>query len=251
MADEAAAAVATTAATASTATAAADKGAATTDAAATTAATADKAAATTATSLIGDAPSAEPNGHDKAAEPDAAKLAADKAAADKVAADKAAALAWKPTDLKLPEGFTADDKGLASFAELGTKHGISKDAAQALMDIYVDQVKAGNAAASQLWDKMQTDNQALIKADPDFGGAKLDGSLKAIAKVIDNPDFGGKDAKAIREALALTGAGNHPALFRLLAHMSNALTEGKSVTGSAPKTQLGDPARTLYPNLPV
>lgn len=248
MADEAAAAT-TTATTASTATAAAtaDKGTAATDAAATATAAADKAA-TASTSLMGDAASAEKNGHDKAAEPDAAKVAADKVAADKAAADKAAALAWKPADLKLPEGFTADDKGLASFAELGTKHGISKDAAQALMDIYVDQVKASNVAASQLWDKMQTDNQALIKADVDYGGAKLDASLKSIAKVIDNPDFGGKDAKAIREALALTGAGNHPALFRLLTRMSNALTEGKSVTGAAPMTQL-DPAKSLYPTL--
>lgn len=205
-------------------------------------------------SLIGDAPSADKNGHDPT-DPAALKAAADKEAADKViadkaAADKAAAVAWKPADLKLPEGFTADDKGLAAFAELGTKHGITKDAAQALMDIYVDQLKGANEAATNLWNTMQTDNVAKIKADPDFGGAKLDASLKAIAKVIDNPDFGGKDAKEIREALAVTGAGNHPALFRLLTRMSSALTEGKPVTGQAPTTQLADPAKALYPNLP-
>lgn len=208
----------------------------------------DKPAA--ATSLIGDAPSADKNGHDPAAQAAADKAAADKVAADKVAEDKAAAdKAWKPADLKLPEGFTADDKGLATFHELGTKHGIGKEAAQALMDIYVDQLKAGNEAAANLWNTMQTDNQAKMKADPDFGGAKLDASLQLIAKVIDDPRYGGEDRKAIKEALGLTGAGNHPAIFRFLSRISKALTEGKQVTGQAPTTAR-DPAKTLYPNLP-
>lgn len=241
-----------TQAASATATAAAGTDAA---AAAATTTTAAKTETAAATSLIGDAASAEKNGHDAAGQAVADKVTADKAAADKViadkaAADKAAALAWKPADLKLPEGFTADDKGLAAFAELGTKHGITKDVAQELMGLYVDQLKAGNEASEALWNTMQADNQAKMKADPDFGGAKLDASLKTIAKVIDNPDYGGKDAKEIREALAVTGAGNHPALFRLLTRMSSALTEGKPVTGQAPTTQLADPAKALYPNLP-
>jgi hypothetical protein len=203
---------------------------------------------------MGDAVGADKNGHDPAADPAAVKAAADKAAADKViadkaAADKAAALAWKPADLKLPDGFTADDKGLAAFAELGTKHGITKDVAQEFVGFYVDQLKAGNEAAANFWNTMQTDNQAKMKADPDFGGAKLDASLKSIAKVIDDPTFGGKDAKDIREALALTGAGNHPAIFRFLSRISKALTEGPQRTGSAPMNAR-DPAKTLYPNLP-
>lgn len=145
-------------------------------------------------------------------------------------------------DFKLPEGIKADD----AFVKLGTeelgKLGLPQDKAEALVAAVAPQIAEQLAAPYKAWEKTQAEWQGQIKADPDYGGDKLNTTLVGIAKVIDQ--FGGN---TLRDALVATGAGNNPAIFRAFAAIASHLTEGTHVSGNVPQTR--DVLADMYPSM--
>jgi hypothetical protein len=153
------------------------------------------------------------------------------------------------TKLELPEGLQSDDPALDTFRAEAAKLGLTKDHAQALVTAVGAKIAEAASAQMQAWKAMNDEWAAQAKADVDFGKANYDKSIAAVGKLFD--DFVGApnspERKALNEALTLTGAGNHPAVFRAFAKVAAALNEGGHVAGSPARNV--DLAALMYPSL--
>lgn len=173
-----------------------------------------------------DAPSAEP----APAEPAAAPAEPAAATPEPAPADPAAPA---PLTFKLPDGFQADQAQLTSLSEILQQEGISpQERGQKLVDLYVaEQAKAAKAQETA-WENMQQTWVQELEADPKLGGSNLARTQEVLGKALDV--YGGKDAQAIRDAFALTGAGNNPAIVRFIHSMAAALNEGAPINTGKP-----------------
>lgn len=150
----------------------------------------------------------------------------------------------------IPEGFDKSDALFGEFANVAKEHGLPMPVAQTLLDLAAKQSQAVSQKLQANWDKQNADWQAEIKADKEIGGDKLDGALQTFSKVANDPEL--SDPK-LREALAFTGAGNHPAIVRTLVRWAKMLSEGGPVKGApANSTQVpGSLSEAMYgPNGP-
>jgi len=138
----------------------------------------------------------------------------------------------EPFDIEkitIPEGLSRDDALFGDFANVAKEHGLTGPVAQTLVDLAAKQVQTANQKLQASWDKQNADWQAEVRADKEIGGDKLSEVLQTFSKVASDPEL--SDPK-FREALAFTGAGNHPAIVRTLARWAKALSEGGPVRGT-------------------
>lgn len=135
---------------------------------------------------------------------------------------------FDPETIKFPEGITKDDALFGEFAGMAKAHKLSGPVAQQIIDLAAKQAQVSNEKLLANWNKQQEEWQAEIKSDKNIGGDKLAGTLQTFSKVADDPAL--SDPK-FREGLAMTGAGNHPAVVRTLARWAQALAEGGPVRG--------------------
>jgi len=125
----------------------------------------------------------------------------------------------------IPETFKLDETLSTEFLKVATDANLPKEQAQALLKLHVTQMTAAQEAAASAWNATQDAWQNAVKADPEIGGAKLPTVLANCAKAIE--EFGSPEVKA---ALDQTGAGNHPAIIKMLNKMAEALVvEGRPV----------------------
>lgn len=159
-----------------------------------------------------------------------------------VAEPETVAAELKLEDVKLPEGMEVSAE---QFTELSAALAQEdpKARAQGLMDLYAKVAKEASEKGSQAWADTQKQWQEEVRADPDFGGAKLDESLGSISKLID--EYG--DAE-VRQVFDLTGAGNARPVFRMLAKIAATLAEGKPAPGGTPSSTLSA-AEKMYPTM--
>lgn len=121
-----------------------------------------------------------------------------------------------------------DDPLFSEFATVAKEHSINGPLAQRIIDLAAKQAQVSNEKLLADWNKQQEAWQAEVKSDTNIGGDKLAGVLQTFSKVADDATL--SDPK-FREALAMTGAGNHPAVVRTLARWAQALSEGGPVRG--------------------
>ena len=146
-----------------------------------------------------------------------------------------------PSDLSIPEGRQVDDGLLKKFVDTLNNTSLSPaDKANALIGLQKEAMAAAEEAQTQAFASMNEEWISQIKSDPELGGDKLDDNLAVVAKVIDK--YGDQE---LRDALALTGAGNHPAVFRFMLKVAQDVTEGGPVTGASSSKQ-PDLASLLY-----
>jgi hypothetical protein len=90
-----------------------------------------------------------------------------------------------------------------------------------------------------------TNEQWVNEVKTEFAGEKLTAAQATVSKALN--EYGGQ---GVREAFDLTGAGNNPAIFRLIHNMAKALGEGTPATNGTPAGQ-GEKtlAERMYPNL--
>mgnify|MGYP007100043158 CR=1 FL=1 len=155
---------------------------------------------------------------------------------------------FKPIDasaLKFPEGFEKNDAVLGQFLEITNGAKLPVETVQKLADLQANLVKEASEAGSKLWTETQAKWQDEVRADAEIGGQKLEENLSHVAKLIDR--VSGDQAPAVREAFAMTGAGNHPALVKFMVKVAKELSEPAPVAG-APGNVSRDTASLLYPN---
>lgn len=154
-------------------------------------------------------------------------------------AEKPAGPPEKYEAFTLPDGLQADDAQLTEFGDFARDLGLSQEAAQKLLDRYAGVL----SEPAKAYQQVQETWIGEIKADKEIGGANLEKSLGLAAKALDQ--FGGKQ---LREALNVTGAGNHPAIVRAFVAIGKAISEDTFVGGgkTAPEKSL---AQSLYPTM--
>lgn len=169
--------------------------------------------------------------------PDPAPIPTPEPVATEASKEEGKTLATEPVEapfdaekLTLPEGFEKTEH-FDQFTDWAKEAGINQPQAEKLIGIYSEAVKQVAASQTEHWEKTNADWINEVKADKELGGANLAVVKQTISKVLDNPDLA--DPK-LREALDVTGAGNHPAVIRSLYRMAQKLTEGTSVAGQPP-----------------
>jgi hypothetical protein len=147
-------------------------------------------------------------------------------------------------DIALPEGFVMPEAEGAEFlALLNEPPEDRKQFASSLLEVHnkiLQQVAEGHA---QAWERTQSEWQDTIRALPEFAGDRLEPAMAQIAGVVDR--YG--DAQ-LREALALTGAGNHPAVARFMLKIAQDLNEAPPVKGGPATSPAPDRASRMFGN---
>ena len=161
----------------------------------------------------------------------------------------------KYEDFKVPEGFVLDPTVADEVGALFKKGNLSQSYAQELIDYYIKSNKESTEGPINHYIDTREQWRDQISKDADIGGSKLQTTKASIGKLLDS--FG-PVGDAFREAMDYTGAGDHPAVAKLLVQVAQRLNEGGPVRGSGPSSEgqrapgTGSPsaAQAIYPNLP-
>jgi hypothetical protein len=146
------------------------------------------------------------------------------------------------TDFKWPQGASVDEAGLKAATDLFKEARLPQEQAQKFIDLAVSREQAAAQKGVQAFVDLQNRWVSEIKADPDIGGDKLDASLASAARAIDRLAVPG-----LREALNLTGAGNHPTIVKAFVRLGQMVSEDRFRPGrdAAPEPRR-TPAETIY-----
>lgn len=144
--------------------------------------------------------------------------------------------------ISLPEGFEMPEEVGAQFLDLLNNPPQSRtDLANQMIGLHTSLLEKVAGEYATQWEETQQAWQKQIRELPEIGGANLAASQAEIAKVLDR--YGDKEA---RDALALTGAGNHPALVRLFYKIAKDVNEAPPVAGTPPTGAPSDRATRMF-----
>lgn len=167
------------------------------------------------------------------------------------------------TDFTMPDGYTLDPKTIEAATPIFKELGLTQDQAQRLVQFHSEQMIAAAKGPEATYTAMRTDWQAKIKSDPDLAKAVngdktgLDAVKLDIGRAL-NAMGDATLANEFKEAMNLTGAGDHPAFVKTMWKLASFVTEGKHVAGISPsphgqtdpsKAKPATGAHALYPNL--
>ena len=140
-------------------------------------------------------------------------------------APEVVALALK--DVKLPEGFTLDEKTFGDFSKFLTDPALTpQQRAQGLIDMQIAREKAISEQGTQAFTDLQNTWREQVKNDPEIGGAKYDATVAGIGKLMEK-----YADEPTRQVFETTGAGNNPLIVKMFAKMAKDLAEGGPVPG--------------------
>lgn len=187
------------------------------------------------------APAADAPADGQAAAPagaDAAEQTPEQKAADEAAAKAAAGAPEKYEDFAAPEGAELDSAVMEEFATAARELNLPQEAAQKMIDKMAPMIAKRQAEQLQT---ARTDWANQAKADPEYGGAKMESSMvhakQALSK-FGTPEF--------TELLDQSGLGNHPEVIRFMVKAGKALAEDTIVTGGQPASAPLSHADRLY-----
>lgn len=159
-----------------------------------------------------------------------------------------------PFDLEkitLPENFEKTE-AFTKFGELAAEHKLSLPAAQALFDLYHNEISERVKSDMSFWSTQQSKWLEEVQKDSELGGDKLPNVKQTVARVLDNTEL---SDPGFRAALDFSGMGSNPAVVRTLYRWAARLTEGGAVSGGDPPARNRDgslasqrpaPAQSLY-----
>ncbi len=153
-----------------------------------------------------------------------------------------------------PEGLEFDETALAEYKSFAKEQDLTQEQAQKLLEFGGARIKTMTEAPYKLWAETQAKWQAEVKADPDIGGTKFEQSIKDAAQVFvpgeSNPFVKSEaEAKGLRDALNMTGAGNNPAMVRFFARIGKLLAEPGTLTGGPVKDSQDTLLAKMYPTM--
>ncbi len=150
------------------------------------------------------------------------------------------------SDFTIPEGFEVDDARLATFQEFGQEHGLTQEAAQALVDLHVSAIQEVTDAQAAAFADMKDGWVAEVRADKDLQDdeGKADAAISVAAKAVEA--LGGD---SLKEALNITGAGSHPAVVRAFHEIGKHMVDDKIVFGSGGGGDVKTGAQAMFPTM--
>ncbi|MDY0242215.1 MAG: hypothetical protein RBR34_08560 [Rhodospirillaceae bacterium] len=141
-------------------------------------------------------------------------------------------------DFTLPEGMAPDDGVMGEFKALAAEHGMTKEAAQKLVDLQAKVMRNQQETATAVVQQWAKDAQA----DKELGGVEFNknvGLARSARDAFSTPE--------LRAILDSTGLGNHPEIIRAFYRIGKAMSEdGRVVAGAGPQ---GDRLAALYPTM--
>lgn len=143
-------------------------------------------------------------------------------------------------EFTVPEGVMVLDGAKEAYAEVAKELGLSQEQAQKAFEKLSS--KGMEAQRMQL-DTMSRQWAEQSTADPEFGGERLQESLKVSKQAMDA--FGTQELKNL---LNESGLGNHPELIRFMYRAGKAISEDKFVAASSGHAKAKDPAEVLFGN---
>jgi hypothetical protein len=146
-------------------------------------------------------------------------------------------------DFTLPDGVSVDAATLEEARGLFAGAKLPQESAQKFVDFYAGKMQALAEAPHRAWGAMQEQWVGDINRDGEIGGTRLKATIEAAGKAIDA--FG---SPGLREALNLTGAGNHPEVVRFFARIGRAISEDGHVAGSAARAARST-AEMMFPTM--
>ncbi len=122
----------------------------------------------------------------------------------------------------LPKGMTLDDGAMSEATALFQRARLDQATAQKFVDLAMSREQAAQQRGAQAFNDLQNKWAGEVKADPEIGGVRLESSLAAAARAID-----GVAVPGLREALHVTGAGNHPAIVKAFVRLGQMMAEDR------------------------
>lgn len=154
------------------------------------------------------------------------------------------------TDLKFPDGVKLPDDEVKSYTDIFGKHQIPQSVVQELVDHHTkllqENAKRQATVQREVWNSTRQGWVQQFIKDPDIGGNRRETTIQNAGAVIERYGGNADQVKELRDVFSLTGAGDHPAVIRLLAKVGEVLKEGRMVpatraratpTKSSPKSR--------------
>ena len=156
---------------------------------------------------------------------------------------------------KIPDGVKLDDKKLTEFSELVGAAQLPQEKAQALVDMYVNEmprlVSELRAEQRKAWDTLNDTWKTELRNDPELGGNRLETSLSMAKAVIEEYLPPGEVGEYLAH-LKNNGMGNFKLHVKLLRNIGKALNVFEDgivpANPQAPKAQKGPGNRGWYDN---
>lgn len=169
---------------------------------------------------------------------------------------KTAGAPEKYTDFKTPEGIKLEGETLTAAQDLFKGLNLTQDAAQSLVDFHTKQMTEAANAPVNAYNEMREGWKAATAADPELGPKQkaIQENLGKAFDTLNNP----KLVADFKEAMNLTGVGDHPAFVKVLNAWATQVTEGRPVRSGGPsehgqndkgQNQRPSVAQGMYPNL--
>jgi hypothetical protein len=155
-------------------------------------------------------------------------------------------------ELTIPEGIPLNEQAATEYKGLAKEQDLTQEQAEKLLEYGGAKAKVAVEALRDQWFDQQRTWEAQVIADPEIGGAENIWIAQRIFEPgKDNPFVNNADeAKALKAALNMTGAGSNPAFVRLFVRagnfMSRRMSAGPNTTRQAAPRSL---ASKLYPKM--
>lgn len=147
-------------------------------------------------------------------------------------------------EFSMPDGVELDQGLMESFLPVAKDLNLTQEQAQKLIDLQTKSVVESAKAQQERWAELRKEWTDLSTSDEEFGGSSFKENLGLAKRVLDK--YGTPE---LREALDVTGVGNHPELIRIFVRFGRAISEDKlDMGGKAKSTDQTPLANRLFPN---
>ncbi|MGC8493651.1 MAG: hypothetical protein ACP5SH_18165 [Syntrophobacteraceae bacterium] len=158
-------------------------------------------------------------------------------------------------DFTFPDAFKLENQDLTEFKSFAKEQDLTQEQAQKVLDFAGPKIRQMIEQPYKAWNDLQTKWQEEVRIDPEIGGTKYEQSVREAGNVFvageANPFVRTEpEAKALREALNTTGAGNNPAIVKLFVKMGRLLAEPEHLSGKpAPQARQDSLLNSMYPTM--
>jgi hypothetical protein len=149
-------------------------------------------------------------------------------------------------EFQLPDGMQPDEALIAEFTPLAKDLKLTSAQAQKFADIYAKKISEMSARQTEAAMKFIEQDTQTVKADPQYGGAKLAENMAHAERFLKAADPEGKFVKHLNERQFISL--NDPELIRIFIAAGKLIGEDQTPGGRARFGQKS-PAEVLYPSM--
>lgn len=150
----------------------------------------------------------------------------------------------------VPEGVTLDEEKVAAFTGILGEAQVPQEVGQKLVDLHLAAIEKVATSMQQkqhdVFGETRKSWVETVRGDRELGGNRLETTLQQGRSVVAR--FGGSPTQVaeLKAALTFTGAGDHPAVVRLLSNIGAALAAPQPVPASNPAPAPASKAEGRY-----